>query len=248
MSKELLCSINETLGFITLNRPQMHNAISSAMWESLPDMLIDLKSKGAQAIILSGQGSSFASGADIAELKQISDFESAHRFWLPIKNSLDFITEFELPTISMINGACIGGGLLLALATDIRIASHNSSFAIPIARLGIMLDEANIERLVSLVGPAVAKELLYSGNTISSAEAERIGLVNRIMPATALQDEVIRLARQFVGNAATSLLHGKKLINKLVTPSKERPQDDEEDSLVINSYLSPEFKSRISEK
>lgn len=242
MSEELQYSIDGKLGFVILSRPRLHNAISRAMWESFPDIFINLKSKGAQTIIVTGQGSSFASGADITEFKQISDWESARGFWSAIKECLDFIVEFELPTIAMINGACIGGGLLLALATDIRIASENSSFALPIARLGIVLDEANIARLVSLVGPAFAKELLFSGATITSTAAEQRGLVNRIVPANALQNEVIHLARQFVLNAATSLLQSKKTINKIVGSGNE---DTAEERLVVNSYLSSEFRSRL---
>jgi enoyl-CoA hydratase len=248
MSKDLLCSIDDAVGFVTLNRPQVHNAISCSMWVALPEMLVDMKTKGVRVVVFTGQGSSFASGADLSELKEITDYQSARKQWLAIKNSLDFVAAFELPTISMINGACFGGGLLLALATDVRIASDNSSFAIPIARLGIVLDSANISRLVDVVGPACAKEILFSGNTISSARAERIGLVNHVVNARDLQDETLRLARLFLANAPISLSESKKAINKIAAArSGTKPEPNGEERLIIDSYLSSEFKSRINE-
>lgn len=141
---ELLLDVQDSVGRLILNRPNVHNAISRQMWEAMPAKLEALKQRGAKVVVVSGQGNSFAAGADFKELAQIKDYSHARENWYAIANCLNAVAQFSLPTIASIHGNCMGGGLLLALACDLRFASESASFALPVAKLGIVLDDENL--------------------------------------------------------------------------------------------------------
>lgn len=239
MTDEVYSEIDESIGYLYLNRPSVHNAISRQMWDALPAELDKLKNGGAKVIVIAGQGSSFAAGADFRELAQIKEYSQARDSWHSIANSLNFIAAFSLPTIAMIHGNCMGGGLLLAVACDLRYASVDSSFALPVAKLGIVLDDQNIGRLVSLVGIACAKEMLYSARTIGAEKAVQIKLINDCVAADKLPELVKLLASDISRNAGNSISEAKLSCQRIM--KKEITQDE---SCVIESYLGEEFRSR----
>lgn len=239
----LLLSVENAVGYLVLNRPENHNAVSKAMWQSLPNALETLKANGAKIIVLTGQGQSFASGADLDELKSLDSYESAQAQWDAISKAIDFLWSFSMPTIAKINGPCLGGGLLLALACDLRYASEKATFGIPIARLGIILDERNIKRLVRLVLPGRAKELLFLGTLISAFKAEEIGLVNAVVKIEELDALVGDVVAKIAHNAANSILRSKESVNRAQLQDEEdSPQDERE---LVESYLSDDLKQRI---
>lgn len=242
---ELIWSVSESSGSITLNRPDFHNAISRQMWRQLPDVLKSLKDEGAKVVVFTGAGSSFASGADVGELERLDSYAGAREQWHAIRDSLNFLWSFELPTIAMVNGPCLGGGCLLALACDLRYASESSSFGIPVARLGIVLDDANIARLLAAVGPSAGKELLFTGATISSARALEMGLVNAVADQDMLAETVNKVAGQIAANASISMREAKLSVNRALCGLSATTQDEE---IVIGSYLGPEFKERIGKR
>lgn len=239
MTSELLSELHEAVGYLWLNRPDVHNAISRSMWEAIPSELESLKKRGAKVIVITGKGSSFASGADFRELVEIKNYEQAKDNWQSIANCLNIIAAFPLPTLAMIRGNCMGGGLLLAIACDLRYASHDASFALPVAKLGIVLDDNNIGRLVSLVGVACAKEFIFQARTISAHKAMQIKLVNDCVSENQLAEAVKLIAQDMVKNAHDSLAEAKLSCVRILEGKKTQDQ-----AVVINSYLSDEFRHR----
>lgn len=240
-SQYISISVRNHIGYVVLNRPEQHNAMSRQMWEALPKQLVSLKESGAKLIIISGSGTSFAAGADLAELAQIDGPDSAKKNWQAIANCLNFLASFDLPTIACINGACLGGGLLLACACDLRYAAESATFALPVAKLGIVLDDQNVLRLTRLIGPQFAKELMFSGQIIDSQKALAIGLVASLHKPEQLSIYVDEQARKIAANAHTSILAAKRSIDRVC----QILSSHENEEAVIESYLSSEFRARI---
>jgi enoyl-CoA hydratase/carnithine racemase len=238
--EEFLLEVQDSVGYLVLNRPSVHNAISRQMWDSLPSKLDALKARGAKVIVVTGSGSSFAAGADFRELAQISDYSQARENWHAIANCLNAVADFPLPTIAYIRGNCMGGGLLLALACDLRYASTDANFSLPIAKLGIVLDDENIQRLVSLVGIASAKEIIFSARVVSAERAMQIKLINECVAENQLEALVKTVASDIAKNAGISISEAKLSCARLL--NKQTTQDE---SCVVSSYLSEEFRSRL---
>lgn len=241
--KQIQYAVDQLTGVVTLNRPDSRNAITTQMWKSLPRVLETLQNSGARVIVVTGSGDAFASGADLTELNQLHDYEQAKEFWTAIENCLNYIWHFELPVIAMVNGACVGGGCLLATACDLRYASRSAVFGMPVARLGIVLDDESIARLVAIVGDSYARHMLFTGTTIDSREAERCGLINKVFENGQLQSEVMRLAASIISNEAASVTEAKRSLSRIrhnIHKSSKKQRD-----LIIESYLSPELRLRV---
>jgi enoyl-CoA hydratase/carnithine racemase len=251
MAEHILSSLEENIGVITLNRPESHNAITTEMWQKLPGVLDRLKGRGARVIVLTGQGDSFASGADLHELQKLHDFDSAMEFWLAIEDCLNAVWRFELPVLAMIQGPCFGGGCLLASACDLRYASKGATFGIPVARLGIILDDASIARLVALVGSAFAKQMLYTASTIHSDEALRRGLIDDLFDSGSLRAQVLRIAQSIAQNEAVSLGEAKKAIGRAqfgaLHSSDSAILGRDLRQQIVERYMSPAFHKRVEQ-
>ena len=243
---EIKIELKDDTGLMTIVRPAFKNAISTEMWQAIPELLSILYTKGARSVIIRGSDSCFAAGADLQELKAIDSYQSAFKFWNSIKETLDFVHSFNIPTIALIEGPCLGGGCLLATACDIRLANFESSFAIPIARFGIVLDDETVARLVGLVGPAMAAELLFSGDTISSEEALAIGLINRRLPAQDLEPKALKLAENIAGNGYASVYESKKSIRRAIFQGERSGLNPQHESVVVSSYLTSDFRTRVA--
>lgn len=185
------------LGWVIVNRPAARNALTTAMWQQLADEINALVAdEDIRVILLSGAGEkSFISGADIGDLKaQLAQPElvaESYRFTTVLMQA---ISAAPKPIIAMINGHCFGGGVLIALACDLRLASTSAQFAIPAVKLGVAYPpEHGVARLVFTVGATHATDLLLSGRTLEAEEAWRIGLVNRVIAA----DELERVTRDY---------------------------------------------------
>lgn len=200
----LLCDVDDGVATVTFDNPTKRNALSAEIRAALPDLLRALQADDAvRVVVLTGAGDkAFVSGADISEFAEQRtspeareaydrSFAEADRAWYAL----------EKPIIAMIRGFCIGGGLLTALKADIRIAADDARFGVPAARLGLGYSYGGIEQLVGLIGPAHTSELLYSARQYTAGEAERMGLVNRVVTVDDLRDDVMRLAREICANA-----------------------------------------------
>lgn len=213
-SGKLLASVSDGVGLLTFNQPERRNAISVAMWDGLAAILDGWDSDPAvRAAVMTGAGDkAFVSGADISEFGERRGTAAAQREYDAMtRRGWEAMARFSKPLIARIQGFCLGGGLGIAMQADLRVAGEGSSFGIPAARLGIVYGLGMTRRLVSLVGPSQAKLLLMTGERITAAEALRIGLVDRVVPAAELAGAVDALARGIAGNAPLSV-RGNKLV------------------------------------
>lgn len=238
---QLTTSITDGIGWLVLNRPQNRNAISKEMWDALPALLQRLKAEGASSVIIAGEGLAFAAGADMEELRALDSMQKARDHWLSIRGALNAVAAFDLPTIAMIHGPCLGGGCLLACACDIRVCERDASFCVPVAHLGILLDDDNIARLVSLVGRGNAAELLLTAEMINADRAFAIGLVNRVVLRQQLRSTVVAIARAMSDNVPAAKLHVKQALARL---SWQCAHEQDQDAIVA-SYVSEEFRTRL---
>jgi enoyl-CoA hydratase/carnithine racemase len=203
-TEKLLVDVADGVARITFNQPEKRNALSVEMRAALPKVLAALQADPeVRVVVLTGAGTqAFVSGADISEFgarrtapDARAEFDraasDAGRAWLAL----------EKPVVAMIRGFCIGGGLLTALQADIRIASEDAQFGVPAARLGLGYGLAGVEALVEVVGAAWAAEILFSARRLDAREAERIGLVNRVVPVDRLEAEVTQLTHAIRDNA-----------------------------------------------
>jgi enoyl-CoA hydratase len=228
-SATLLARVDERgVGWVTFNNPARLNALSLEMQLAIPRALAAFDANpDVHVVVLAGAGDkAFVSGADISEFgeKRTSPearatydeaTERVHRAW----------DEFTKPLIAMVNGFCIGGGLLTALQADIRICSSNSRFAVPAARLGLGYGFRGVERLVRTVGASWAAEILFSARKLSADEALRAGLVNTVVPREELEPTVRDLAATIAGNAPLTVATCKAAIREVVAASSERDLD-----------------------
>ena len=213
-SGKMLAAVQDGVGTITFNQPEKRNAMSIEMWDGLTDILAAWEHDDAvRCVVLTGAGDkAFVSGADISQFaKNRSNAEAQKEYDRLTSGGRRKLTDFEKPVIARIQGFCLGGGLGIAMAADIRIAADSAQFGIPAAKLGIAYGWDMVRRLNSLVGHAHARMILFTGERFGAAEAERIGLVNQVVPEAELDAKVEKLARTMAGNAPLSL-RGMKLI------------------------------------
>ena len=163
---------------VTIDNPDKRNAMSAAMWRTLPELLAGLaKDPGVRVLVLTGAGGDFCAGADISELADINRSGDANLS----SRAENALAAFPKPTVAAIRGFCVGGGCQLAAACDIRLAERGARFAITPAKIGIVYPPSAIRRLVGLVGPASAKYLLYTADLVPAEHALRVGLVDEVV-------------------------------------------------------------------
>jgi enoyl-CoA hydratase/carnithine racemase len=192
------------VGFMIFNNPARHNAVSVNMWRAVTEIMGGFDGDEAiRAIVLAGAGNkAFISGADISEFEQKrASREAVLEYNAVAERANRAIAESRKPTLAMIRGFCIGGGLAVALCCDLRIASTNSRFGVPAAKLGLGYGFAGFERLADLVGPAYAKEIFFTARQFDAAEALEMGLVNRLCPEGELESYVEEYAATIAANA-----------------------------------------------
>ena len=213
-SGKMLAEVADGVGLATFNQPEKRNAMSVEMWDGLAGILDSWQDDPAvRAVVLRGAGDkAFVSGADISQFeKSRSDADAQREYEKLTSAGRRRLAAYPKPVIASIQGFCLGGGLGIAMQADLRIAAEGSTFGIPAAKLGIAYGFDMVRRLVSLVGHAHARMMLFTGERIDAAEALRIGLVNRVVPAPELDGVVAALARGIAGNAPLSV-RGMKLV------------------------------------
>jgi enoyl-CoA hydratase len=200
---------------VVFNRPQMRNAISYAMWLELARVTQGLvKDDSVRAIVFRGAGrQAFASGADISEFQEHrKDTATSLRYNEATGAAYAAIRECPKPTIAMIYGFCMGGAMGVAMGCDLRFAAEGSKFGIPAARLNIIYPPEAIGQLVDLVGPAYAKDILFSARTVGDREALAIGLIQRLVPEADLERVTHEYLVQVTDNAPMSVRGSKQAI------------------------------------
>ncbi len=200
---------------LIINRPDKRNALNLATRREIAAVLDELeKDREVGVLIVTGAGEkAFISGSDLNEFGRMTPLE-AYEFMDTLAQRLyTRLEELDIPVIAMINGLCLGAGCEIAMACDIRIASDRAKFGQPEIKLGIMPGGGGTQRLARLVGPGKAKELIFTGDIIGAEEAQAIGLVNRTVQASDLQQVVMEMAGKIAGKGAFSLKMAKRAIN-----------------------------------
>jgi enoyl-CoA hydratase/carnithine racemase len=225
---KMLAAKDDGVGLITFNQPEKRNAMSMEMWTGLGEILDEFsEDSSVGVIILTGAGNkAFVSGADISQFEKNRNSADAQAEY-DRANSVgrNKLINFTKPVIARIRGFCMGGGLAIAMATDLRIASNDSEFGIPAARLSIAYAPDAVRRLIDLVGPAHARMILYTAKRIDAKEAERIGLINQMTTIEGLNDVVLDIARTIADNAPLSVAASKLTINEMLKDAGERDMD-----------------------
>jgi enoyl-CoA hydratase len=222
---KILQSVTDGVGVITFNNPAKRNAMSLDMWEGLGSALIGLRDNDdVRVVIMVGSGDkAFVSGADISQFEKVRHNAAAsEEYSKKSEAQRALLANYPKPIIACIRGFCLGGGMQVAMAADIRIASDNSQFGIPAAKLGIAYGYDGLRHLVSLVGPSWARLIMYTGMKIDSAEALRIGLVDRVSPDAELWDATMEIARTISGNAPLAIKAAKITIAQVIKDPDKR--------------------------
>jgi methylglutaconyl-CoA hydratase len=196
---------------LALDRPEARNAVSGPMLEDLSSALGEAANDPeARVVLLSGRGSDFCAGADLAELEQAAGGPRGVEYGRRFEEVLRAIGDHPLPVVAVIQGAALGAGCQIAVACDLAIAAVDARIGIPSARLGIVINFENIERLVLSVGPKHAAEILVAGRTLSGEEAAAWGLVNEAVPPDVLAERAIQVGDR-IAEAAPLSVKGSKL-------------------------------------
>ena len=213
------------VGWMIFNNPKRHNAVSLEMWQAAERIVDDFAAdKDVRVVVVTGAGGkAFVSGADISKFE--SERASAEAVTIYNETTDRFSTKLHAlhkPTIAMIRGYCIGGGMGLATCCDLRICSDNSRFAVPAAKLGLGYTLAGLKRLMDVVGPSFAKEIFFTARQFSSQEAAAMGLVNRVLPEAELDAYVKAYADTIAGNAPMTVTAVKRMIGEALKDPQDR--------------------------
>jgi len=232
------------IGHVIFNNPEKRNAVSLEMWDAADEILAGFEAdESVRVVVLSGAGGkSFVSGADISKFEKERGSEDAVRHYNSRTRAVyERIQAFPKPTIAMINGYCIGGGLNLAVTCDLRFCSAKSKFAMPAARLALGYPYPAIKRLINVVGQGAAKDLMYSARRIDAAEALRIGLVQQVLEEAELEGFVDEYAGRIAGNAPMTVRAMKFIAGEVFKDPADRDLE-ECDRRVAACFASEDYK------
>ena len=217
-TERMIAEVDGAIGWLTFNNPSRRNAVSMDMWQAIPEILDAFERDPAvRVIVLTGAGDkAFVSGADISEFeKNRSTAEGVARYEEIGNRAQSRIVNSTKPTIAMIRGFCMGGGVGVALSCDMRIAAESAQFGIPAAKLGIGYRLDGVTKLMALVGPAFAKEIFFTARRFTASEAHGMGLVNRVLPDGELESFVRSYCSMIAENAPLSIQASKQIIAEL---------------------------------
>ena len=200
---------------LQFSRPQKRNALNQATWEAIPRVIDEVENDDSlSALVVSGAGEHFCAGADISELGTVrADPESAARYHQMAEESMVRLAHCNKPTIAAIAGYCIGGGLEVALACDLRIMSQEARLGITASKLGVVYGAASTRRLVDVVGPAAARFILYTADLIGAEKALQIGLATEVVPTGSALEVASKLAEKLAGRSPYSIRGAKTIID-----------------------------------
>ncbi len=244
MSDHILVEHDGAIATVVFNRPKMRNAISLAMWSEIAMVTERLsKDDAVRAIVYRGAGrEAFASGADISEFQEHrKDTATALAYGRETDAAYTAIRLCPKPTVAMIFGFCMGGAMAVAMGCDLRFAAGGSKFGIPAARLSIIYGLDAVHQLVDLVGPAYAKDILYSARAVDAQEALRIGLIQRLLPAPELEAYTYDYLRTVAANAPLSVRGTKAQVQAIFEGVTEAHRDQLR-AMSIETFDSEDYK------
>jgi enoyl-CoA hydratase/carnithine racemase len=224
-SDKMLSRVSGAIGWMTFNNRARHNAVSLDMWAAAEVILRDFAADDAvRVVVLSGAGGkSFVSGADISKFEEErSNADAVAQYNKVTAGVFNQLATLHKPTIAMIGGYCLGGGLGVAVACDLRICSDTSQFGLPAARLGLGYSFDGLRRLVAAVGEAFAKEIVFTAERFDASRAAAMGLVNQVVPSTQLEAAVTAIAETIAANAPLTVTAMKRTIGEIAKDPDHR--------------------------
>jgi enoyl-CoA hydratase/carnithine racemase len=218
----LLVEKKGATGWIVFNQPQKRNAINDAMWRGIPVAMRQFDAdREVRCVAFRGAGTAaFSAGADISEFQQIrAERESVSQYDGLLDEVLHSIQDSRKPSLAMIHGFCMGGGLEIALACDLRYCGESAQFGIPAAKLGLAYNVEGHKRLLETVGQARAREIMFLGRRYDAAEAAAMGLIHRVVPDAQLEEFVAGILKTLGENAPLAIANSKTIIEEYVKAS-----------------------------
>jgi enoyl-CoA hydratase/carnithine racemase len=235
--------VRDGVGWLTFDRPKARNAMTFEMYERLYEVARQVnEDRSVRALIVTGAAGAFVAGTDISQFADFTTEEQAIAYEEKMDRILGALEDVRVPTVAAIGGATTGGGLAIASACDLRIASSDATFGMPIARtLGNCLSLGNLVRIASLIGVARTKELVFTARLVTAEEALRVGLVNEVVPAPAVlarAEEVARQAASFAPLTLWATKEGLRRVRKRLLPEEGR-------DLILLCYTSADFREGV---
>jgi enoyl-CoA hydratase/carnithine racemase len=232
---------------LTFNRPEARNAMTWEMYEALVDTCERVDRDAAiRVLILRGAGGkAFVAGTDIAQFQNFNNRDDGLKYEERLDHVLDRLERVTKPTIAQVEGVAAGGGCAIALTCDLRVATPEATFGIPIARtLGNCLSGTSYSRLLDVMSPGAVKDMLFTGRLIGAAEAQTLGIVNRLVPAGEIDRTVRALAAEIGANAPLTLRATKEMIRRVL--AKRRLASGEDADMVELCYTSADFREGVT--
>ena len=239
--------IDGPLAILTFNRPEARNAMTWEMYEALVEACerVDREPQLRVLVLRGAGGKAFVSGTDIAQFQQFRTREDGIAYEERMDRTLDRLERLTKPAIAQIEGLAAGGGCAIAICCDLRIATPESSFGVPVAKtLGNCLSGATYARLVDLIGPGRVKELMFTGRFVPAADAQTIGLVNRLVPAAEIAATTRELALEIAANAPLTIQATKEMLRRIAAHRRLPPGADHD--LIELCYTSEDFHNAVT--
>jgi|SRR5579871_304456 len=221
MPGEVLVQRDDPIATVTLSHPGRMNALTLDMWRAVATVFAELSAADSvRCIVLRGQGDrAFAAGADIAEFaRERSTVEQARQYGRAIQGAMDAVRTARHPTVALIQGVCVGGGLEIAAVCDMRICGASCRFGVPVKNLGLVMGLGELQGLIGLVGRAIALEIVLEGRVFDALEAKDKRLVNRVVPDESVVEEAYATARRIAEGAPLVARWHKKFAERLSDP------------------------------
>ena len=242
---ETFFQIDPPFAVLTFNRPEARNAMTWAMYDALLAACEEVdRNPQVRVLILKGAGGkAFVSGTDISQFRSFRTPQDAIDYERKISAVLGRLASVTKPTITQVEGFATGAGCGIVATCDLSVATVDSQIGIPIARtLGNVASSGTFARIVNLIGPARAKEMIFTGRLFSAAEAQAMGLINRVVPKDAIESEVMETARQIAANAPLTIRATKEMTKRLMEARNAEQRDAD---LIEMCYMSADFKEGV---
>jgi enoyl-CoA hydratase/carnithine racemase len=241
----LVLTTDGPVATLTIDRPAKRNALSYDMWAAIPGIVESVAADPAVRVLVIRGGEHFSAGADISEFTSLRrDADGSRRYQVAIHAATSALVSLPKPTVAAITGFCIGGGCELALACDLRLAADDARFGITPAKLGIVFSLPSTKQLVDVVGPAWAKQILYSGEIVDAATAVRIGLVNELHAPSSLEKRVGELAEVMASRSQVTIRGAKAIVGRIVEGAVA--EDEAVLALYEGSVNSPDYAEGVA--
>ena len=245
MTDTVLVARDDAIATVTLNAPEKLNALDLAAWTRLGEAIGELSADEAlRCVVIRGAGDkAFAAGADISEFATVrKDSKASKVYGQRVAATMQAVMDCRHPTVALIRGACVGGGLEVAACCDLRVCGESSRFGVPIKKLGLVMAHGELSKLVALVGRAVALEILLEGRVFGAAEAMEKGLVTRVVPDAEVETEAYAAATRIAEGAPLVARRHKKFVNRMLDP---RPWSEAEKDEGFACYDTEDFKEGV---